>query len=214
MDAQDRTIIENFHKLYYNGLPGEGYIFARTYWMKVLCYKCPLDLWIYQEIISELRPDLIIETGTCFGGSTLFMAHILDILGHGEILTIDIDNTIARPSHPRITYVHGSSSDAKLIESLLANRPAGVRLIVLDSDHSKAHVLRELELLAPHVSIGSYLIVEDTNINGHPTFPTFGAGPYEAIEEFLATHKEFAVDETREKFLMTFNPRGYLRRIA
>jgi cephalosporin hydroxylase len=214
MNPPERTIIENFHNLYYNGLPGEGYLFGRTYWMKVPCQKCPLDLWIYQEIISELRPDLIIETGTRFGGSALFMAHILDILGHGEILTIDIDNTLSRPSHPRITYVHGSSSDADLIESVLAKRPDEVRLVVLDSDHSKTHVLQELRVLASHVSIGSYLIVEDTNINGHPTLPTFGPGPYEAVEEFLATHQEFTVDETREKFLLTFNPRGYLRRIA
>lgn len=142
------------------------------------------------------------------------MAHILDLLENGEVLTIDIDNLISRPQHPRITYVHGSSVDPELIESLLADRRDEVRLVVLDSDHSKAHVLQELDLLAHYVSVGSYLIVEDTNINGHPTFPTFGDGPYEALEEFLETHKEFAVDETREKFLLTFNPRGYLRRIA
>ena len=214
MNSRERTIVENFHNLYYIGPRDEGLIFTRTYWMNVLCEKCPLDLWVYQEIISEIRPDLIIETGTRFGGSALFMAHILDILGKGEILTIDIDNAISRPPHPRITYVHGSSSDATLIESILANRPDEVRLVVLDSDHSKAHVLQELNLLASHVSVGSYLLVEDTNINGHPTLPTFGEGPYEAAEEFLERHKEFIVDETREKFLMTFNPRGYLRRIA
>jgi cephalosporin hydroxylase len=214
MDAQESSIVENFHNLYYFGAKEQGLIFTRTFWMNVPCQKCPLDLWIYQEIIAELRPDLIVETGTLFGGSALFMAQVLDILGKGEILTIDIDDTIARPPHPRIKYVHGSSGDAALIESLLDDRRDEVRLVVLDSDHSKAHVLQELDLLASYVSVGSYLIVEDTNINGHPTFPTFGDGPYEAVEEFLETHKEFAVDETREKFLLTFNPRGYLRRIA
>jgi cephalosporin hydroxylase len=214
MNSRERKIIEDFHNLYYFGPKAGGLIWTRTYWMNVPCEKCPLDLWIYQEIISEIQPDLIIETGTRFGGSALFMAHILDILGKGEILTIDIDKTIARPTHPRITYVHGSSADAGLIESLLANRPDERRLVVLDSDHSKAHVLRELELLERYVSVGSYVIVEDTNINGHPTFPTFGEGPYEAVTEFLETHAEFSVDETREKFLLTFNPRGYLRRIA
>jgi cephalosporin hydroxylase len=214
MNAQEKTIIENFHNLYYNGPEDKGQIFTRTYWMKVPCEKCPLDLWIYQEIISEIRPDLIIETGTRFGGSALFMAHILDILGKGEIITIDIDYMISRPIHPRVKYVHGSSSDTNLIESVLADRHDEARMVVLDSDHSKAHVLQELHLLAPYVSVGSYLIVEDTNINGHPIFPTLGAGPYEAVEEFLETHKEFAVDEAREKFLMTFNPRGYLRRLA
>lgn len=214
MNSRERTVVENFHELYYLGPEGEGTIYSRTDWMGIKCQKCPLDLWIYQEIISELRPDLIIETGTCFGGSALFMAHILDLLGKGEIVTIDIDNTLPRPSHPRVTYVHGSSVDATLIKSALASRPAEVCMVVLDSDHSKAHVLQELNLLSPYVSVGSYLVVEDTNINGHPVLPTFGAGPHEAVEEFLETHKEFMVDETREKFLMTFNPRGYLRRIA
>ena len=215
MNAQEKIIIENFHDLYYLGLEEDKEpIYKHTYWMNVPCEKCPLDLWIYQEIISATRPDLIIETGTRFGGSALFMAHMLDILGKGEIITIDIDDTISRPDHPRITYVHGSSSDADLIESVLANRPEEVRLVILDSDHSKAHVAQELDLLARHVSVGSYLIVEDTNINGHPTFPTFGEGPYEAVEDFLKTHSEFTVDETKEKFLLTFNPRGYLRRVA
>ena len=214
MDAQESSIVENFHNLYYFGTQEQGLIFTRTFWMNVPCQKCPLDLWMYQEIIAELQPDLIIETGTLFGGSALFMAHVLDILGKGEILTIDIDDTIARPPHPRVKYVHGSSVDTALVDSLLADRRDEVRLVVLDSDHSKAHVLQELALLASYVSVGSYLIVEDTNINGHPTFPTFGDGPYEAVEEILETHKEFVVDEAREKFLLTFNPRGYLRRIA
>ena len=84
---------------------------------------------------------------------------------------------------------------------------------ILDSDHTEAHVSRELELLAPYVTPGSYLIVEDTNINGHPTYPTFGPGPYEAVSTFLRAHPEFVVDTAREKFLMTFNPGGFLRRV-
>ena len=214
MNSEERIIAEKFHRLYYNGPISKGAIFSRTFWMNVPCEKCPLDLWTYQEIISEIKPGLIVETGTRFGGSALFMAHMLDILGKGEIITIDIDNTISRPSHSRITYVHGSSSDPNLLQSVLAHRTDEVCLVVLDSDHTKAHVLQELNLLASYVSIGSYLIVEDTNINGHPVYPTFGSGPFEAVEEFLETHKEFTVDESREKFLMTFNPRGYLHRIG
>ena len=72
---------------------------------------------------------------------------------------------------------------------------------------------RELELLAPQVTVGSYLIVEDTNINGHPTYPDFGPGPFEAVEEFLESTTDFVADPAREKFLMTFNPRGFLRRV-
>jgi cephalosporin hydroxylase len=108
--------------------------------MKVPCLKCPLDLWVYQEIIAEVQPDLIIETGTHMGGSALFMAHMLDITGKGEIITIDITDDLSRPTHPRISYIKGSSADVSLINSMLGDRPDETRLVVLDSDHSKNHV--------------------------------------------------------------------------
>jgi cephalosporin hydroxylase len=212
MDDKTRRTVNSFHDLYYNGPPGEGFIFQRTYWMGVPCLKCPLDLWIYQEIFHAVRPDLVIETGTAAGGSALFMAHMMDLLGKGEIITIDVD-AADRPAHPRIRYVLGSSGDEALVTSVLRGRPDEVRMVILDSDHSKSHVSRELELLAAYVTFGSYLIVEDTNINGHPTYPSFGPGPFEAVEEFLASTADFVLDPSREKFLMTFNPRGFLKRV-
>lgn len=213
MNPTHKDIIDSFHDLYYNGLPGEGYIFQRTSWMGVPCAKCPFDMWIYQEILNEIKPDLIVETGTYMGGSALFMAHMLDIIGKGEIITIDVETLHPRPAHPRISYITGSSSDEQLVNSLFERRVENeICMVVLDSDHTKAHVLEELRLFSPQVSAGSYLIVEDTNVNGHPTSPDFGAGPYEAVEEFLQGNAEFTVDETREKFLMTFNPRGFLKR--
>ena len=162
MTSQEQTIIDQFHDLYYNGPGGKGNIYLRTHWMKVLCQKCPLDLWIYQEIIAEIQPDLIVETGTYMGGSALFMAHMLDIINKGEVITIDIADNPHRPTHPRIKYVKGSSADGNLINSILSHRPDETRLVVLDSDHSKNHVLEELNLLVPYVSLESYIIVEDT----------------------------------------------------
>lgn len=212
MENKQRITIHGFHDLYYNGLPGDGQIFLRTSWMGVPCQKCPLDLWIYQEIFHEIRPDLVIETGTALGGSALFMAHMMDLMGNGQVVSIDTVPA-SRPSHPRIRYVLGSSDDPAVIAHVIDGRPQEVRLVVLDSDHSKAHVTRELELLAPLVTVGSYLIVEDTNINGHPTYPSFGPGPFEAVEEFLKKTTDFVVDRSREKFLMTFNPKGFLRRL-
>jgi cephalosporin hydroxylase len=206
--------IEAFHRLYYDGPDGEGRVHHRTRWMGVECLKCPLDLWAYQEILFEVRPDLVVETGTHRGGSALFLAGMLDLLGNGQVVTIDVLADPARPIHPRIRYVTGSSADRGLLDSVFAGRREGEkRLVILDSDHSRAHVLRELELLAPRVPVGGYLVVEDTNVNGHPVLPDFGPGPYEAVEEFLAAHPEFAADPSREKFLMTFNPRGFLKRV-
>jgi cephalosporin hydroxylase len=133
----------------------------------------------------------------------------------GEVITIDILENDSRPRHPRIRYVTASSTDQSRIRPLLDARPPGeTRLVVLDSDHSKAHVAGELALYAPYVSVGSYLIVEDTNVNGRPVLPDFGPGPAEAVADFLAASRAFVADTAREKSLLTFNPGGYLKRIA
>jgi cephalosporin hydroxylase len=177
--------------------------------------KTPADLWIYQEILNEVRPDIVIETGTFASGATLYLAHMMDILGKGRVVSIDITVQPVRAVHPRISYISGSSSDPSVVQAALATRQSYEScLVILDSDHSKAHVERELALFAPHVSVGSYLIVEDSNVNGHPVYPTFGPGPYEAVQEFLATNRSFVPDASREKFLVSWCPRGFLRRVA
>lgn len=214
MTESEKTIVNAFHDLYYNGSEALGKTFDNTYWMGIPCLKCPLDLWIYQEIMYEVRPDLIIETGTYAGGSALYLAHICNSLGVGHVATIDIEER-PRPTHARISYINGSSSEPETVAKALDSVKSKERvLVILDSDHSEEHVTKELELLAPLVTRGSYVIVEDTNINGHPTYPSFGPGPYEAVQRFMANNKDFVVDPTREKFLMTFNPQGYLRKIS
>ena len=185
-----------------------------TEWLGVRAKKCPLDLWIYQEIVFEQRPDLIIETGTAFGGGALFLASLCDLVGHGEVITIDVADEV-RPAHPRVTYLHGSSTSPEILEQV-TERASGTssRLVLLDSDHRKDHVLRELELYAPLIQAGGYVIVEDTNVNGHPVAFRFGPGPMEAVREFLARGEPFEVDRSREKYMLTFNPGGYLRRLG
>jgi cephalosporin hydroxylase len=180
--------------------------------MGVPALKCPLDLWVYQELLFERRPRLIVETGTRFGGTTLFLAQLCDLIGVGEVISVDVQ-PLSRPAHPRITYLEGSSTDPEIVHRIATRQPSdGGVLVILDSDHRRAHVRRELEMYAPLLAPGDYLIVEDTNINGHPVLPAFGPGPHEAVEEFLQAHPEFERDEAREKFLLTFNPGGYLRR--
>lgn len=207
-------VVERFTEVYYEGaLFGETR--ADTRWLGVRTDKCPLDLWIYQELLHELRPGLIVETGTAFGGSALYFASLCDLLGHGRVVTIDVQPQEHRPEHPRLEYYTGSSVAPETVEHVrkLAEE-AGTVLVVLDSDHRKEHVLEELRLYAPIVTPGSYLVVEDTILNGHPVSPEFGPGPMEAVEEFLRTGPPFSPDRSREKLYLTFNPKGYLRRTA
>lgn len=206
---EDRqSVIDSFHRLYY-----ESGVWMRTSWLGVPTQKCPLDLWVYQEILFELRPDLIVETGTASGGSALFLASICDLLGKGRILTIDIAAQPERPVHSRIRYRQGSSIAPEIIAEVRSEvRGMECVMVILDSDHSQAHVEEELQLYAPFVTAGSWLILEDTNVNGRPVAAHHGPGPAEALETFLAQTNEFEVDAEREKFFMTFNPKGFLRR--
>jgi cephalosporin hydroxylase len=212
LPGDDRARTDAFHELYYGA---RDRTWKNTFWFGTSAAKCPLDLWVYQEIICEKRPDLIIETGTAAGGSALFLAGICDLLGHGRVVTIDVAQRDGLPTHPRITYLSGSSTAPAIVERVRQLIPAGATVMaILDSDHRKAHVDEELRTYGELISPGHYLIVEDTNVNGHPVRPGFGAGPMEAVEEFLLTDSRYEVDSEREKFFMTFNPRGYLRRRA
>lgn len=204
---------DEFHRLFYETAYARGDEWNPK-WMGVAALKCPFDLWVYQEILHETRPEVILETGTARGGSALFLASILDMLGGGEVVSIDIVRRPEWPTHPRVTYVTGSSTSAAVLEDV-RRRIAGKSrvMVILDSDHKKDHVLGELQAYAPLVTRGMYLIVEDTNINGRPVFPGFGPGPGEAVDEFLAANRAFVRDPARERFFVTFNPGGYLRRV-
>jgi cephalosporin hydroxylase len=206
----EQEIIDNFHKLYYH----KGTTWQNTIWMGIKIQKCPLDLFIYQELLYEIRPDLIIETGTLNGGSAYYMAHICDILGNGKIITVDITSNSNRPFHQRVEYILGSSIDHNIINYIGSKIDKEMKvLVILDSDHSRNHVRQELELYNKFVTKDSYLIVEDGNINNHPVYPSFGPGPMEAIEDFLINNNNFIIDKSREKFMLTFNPNGYLKRV-
>jgi cephalosporin hydroxylase len=206
-----RDTVDAFHRLYYNA---RDETWKQTFWLGRTVRKCPLDLWTYQEILTETKPDLIVETGTYMGGSALFLASVCDLLGHGKVVTVDISAPAGRPRHRRITYLHGSSVDAGVVARVRRRTRRAKRvMVVLDSDHARDHVLQELELYGPLVTPGCYLVVEDTNVNGHPVSPDFGPGPMEAVHAFLENRDDFEVDRSREKLLLTFNPSGYLRRL-
>ena len=213
--AEEAEFIDRFHKLVYEA-GAKGKTWGAASYMGNKLWKFPSDLQLYQELIWDLKPKLIIETGTAFGGSALYFAHLLDQLGSGKVVSIDIQPVKPDyPRHPRITYLGGQSSTSTLVlrdVQAYYTIYGGPTLVILDSDHSKAHVLAELNAYRSFVSPGGYLVVEDTNINGHPAFPDFGPGPYEALEEWLPRHIEFKVDERRqERYLFTFHT--WLRRL-
>lgn len=211
-DAVRDTIVKQFHRLYYHSLHRT---WKQTWYRGVTIWKCPLDLWLYQELLHSLKPALIVETGTMFGGSAYFLGDLCDTLGlDTRITTIDVEEQANRPAHDRVTYVTASSTDPAVVASVYAAAPPGRPvLVILDSDHSRDHVLAELRAYADLVTVGSYVVVEDTNVNGHPAFPEFGPGPMEAVDAFLAEDDRFEVDAGMEKFFMTFNPRGYLKKL-
>jgi cephalosporin hydroxylase len=207
MNNQD--VADAYHRLYY-----DSRAWMDISWLGTPVQKLPLDLWIYQEILHGRRPDVVVETGTMHGGSALFLASICQLLDHGRVITIDLTTDPSRPRHPRISYLEGRSSvDPALLRDLRRTlRPDDRVMVILDSDHSRDHVLAELRAYAPLVTPGQYLIVEDTNVNGHPVLPDFGPGPMEALPEFLAQQDDFAVDDRCERLFVTFNPRGFLVR--
>jgi cephalosporin hydroxylase len=203
-------ITRMFHMCYYNSR-----IWENTFWHGHQILKCPMDMWIYQELIWKIKPDYVIETGTFRGGSALYYAHLFDLQGRGEVITIDVMERPNRPEHDRIHYLIGSSSDAEIfsqVQSMIGENKKV--MVVLDSDHSREHVFKEMQLWHSMVSQDSYMIVEDSNVNGHPVRPDFGPGPMEAINDFLQINNMFNIDNSQEKFLMTQNPRGYLKKVS
>ena len=204
----DQAAVSRAHDVFY-----ASNAWTQATWLGSQALKNPLDLWVYQEILAETRPDVVIETGTYRGGSAHFLASVCDLLGSGEVVSIDVEPLREDyPQHPRITYLGGRSSTDPGVLAEVRKRIGGRRtMIVLDSDHSQAHVDAELEAYAPLVPVGCYLIVEDSNIG--QIRPDLMPGPLQSIESFLASRSDFVIDRDREKFLLTFNPSGYLRRV-
>ena len=185
----------------------------RRRWLGHQALKLPTDLWVYQEILAEVRPSAVVETGTWAGGSAIFMASVMDQLGYGRVISIDVERKPGCPEHPRVTYVTGSSTDPDVVGNVYEEVDGdGPVVVILDSDHTCDHVLGELRAWAGLVTPGSYLIVEDTLLNGNPVAHGWGPGPAEAVDAFLAERDDFERDSSREAMMLTANPGGYLRR--
>jgi cephalosporin hydroxylase len=211
LTAEERLLVDQFHDLYYRRWLVDHADTKNLSWFGYLLFKCPLDLWMYQELLVRTKPDFVVETGTFMGGSALYLASILDQLGHGQLITVDVKHPPSLPEHPRVSYLVGSSTDASIVGEVKARVGQARALVILDSDHKESHVYDELHAYHSLVHPGDYLIVEDTNVNGHPTYREHGPGPMEAMDRFLAETDRFEIDHSANRFLMTLNPRGYLK---
>lgn len=206
-------VVEAFHKKLY-GHPGRAQIGAT--WLGVKTSKIPSDLWLYQELIVRVRPSWIIELGTACGGSALYFATICEAIGHGLVISVDAEErsiaTATRDaSHRRICYLHGSSIDPVLAEKIRRKVKGGTVFASLDSRHEAPHVLQEMRIYGEMVTKDSYMVVEDTNLDG--VLQLRRNGPTEAVRRFLPTHREFQQDAIETKFLLTYHSGGWLKKV-
>jgi len=209
------VVIYSFNQLYL-----ASRITRKTYWFGIPTLQAPTDMWAMQEIITELKPDYIVESGAYLGGSALFFATVLEHVNpEGKVITIDLsdfrrwgyDASEFPVFRKRVEFMRGDSVSPAVIGKI-RQEVTGRVMVFLDSNHRKEHVLKELELYGPLVSVGSYLILHDTNRGPHLFLNRFG--PFGAVQEFLFKHTNFELDHTREKFLLTYSPSGYLKRIS
>jgi cephalosporin hydroxylase len=192
-------------------------VFDKMTWMGTTIWKNPLDAWIYQEILYQVKPDIVVEIGSRFGGSTLFFAHLLDIIGHGQVVSIDPYRDDFKVSHDRVIILTGRSDDDHILADVEARCQGKTVFVIQDGDHSSEQVLKDLNNYSPWVSVGSYFVVEDGIVDLFHHGDGMGLemdGPLVATEHFLKENHNFIADPACERYLLTYNPKGFLRRIA
>ena len=202
-------------------------------WMGRPIIQYPQDLVAVQEIIWEIKPDLIVETGVAHGGSAVFFASLLELNAQcggpkdAEVWCVEIDlrthnreALVAHPMYPRLRIFDGSSVDEKIASVIAEGATKRQRvMVILDSNHTHEHVLSELKLYSALVSVGSYCVVFDTiieDLDGVELNRSWGTGnnPKTAVAEFMKTNSDFIVDYTiDEKLLISAAPGGYLKRV-
>lgn len=195
-------------------------------WLGVPIIQTPEDMILMQELIFKIQPDIIIETGIAHGGSLIYYASLLELLGKGKVIGVDIEireyNKKVIEKHPmfkRIELIEGSSISEETIEKIRIIVPKDSKVIVcLDSNHTKDHVLKELQLYNKFVNLGGYIVVFDTITSkmselGACEKSYIDNSPKEAVEDFLKVNDNFEIDKYYNKLYISYSPNGYLRRV-
>lgn len=184
-------------------------------WLGHRVARYPTDLHSYQELMSQLRSDVIVFVGddVGLGGRALFAASVADQLGHGRVLAVGRPSPGPRPAHPRVAYLEGEAEDPEVIARVAAQIGEDPALVLLGLGPLR-RVTAAFEAYAPFVPVGGYVVVENTVVNGRPVASSFGPGPHEAVSALLRRRPEFVPDVAFERYTVTFNKNGYLRRTA
>ena len=184
-------------------------------WMGHHILKSPMDCWIYQELIARIKPDFLIELGVMFGGASHFYASLMDLVGHGTVLGVDISLAkVKAVENRRIRYIEGSSTSEETLAQVREIVKGKTVMVIADSDHEKNHVLNEMRAYAPFVTKGSYFVAEDSLNDVMHWHPVPNEGPQAAVYAFLEENDDFVVDlRYAEKYVMTLSPYGFLQRV-
>jgi cephalosporin hydroxylase len=184
-------------------------------WLGHPVNRYPADLHVYQELIAQVRPSLVVLAGDDdgLGGRALFVASVCDQLGHGHVAAVGRGDSPRRPGHPRITYLEGAPESPAVAEEVATLAPGPPDALVIIGLGAMGRVASAFRRYAHLVPVGGYVVVENTVVNGRPAAPGFGPGPYEAVEAILASGSEFVPDSGAERYMLTFNRTGYLKRV-
>lgn len=202
-------------------------VMYRPTWLGVPIIQFAEDLLMMQELIWRLRPDVIVETGIAHGGSAIFHASMLELMGKGRVIAVDIEirpqNRLAIERHPmasRVELLEGSSVDPQTVAEVRRRiRPSDRVLVILDSNHTRDHVTSEMEAYGPLVEPGSYMVVMDGAQafmgdipRGRPEWAQ--DNPLSALRAFVERNRGWEIDDHYTRLEITSNPSGFLRRLA
>jgi cephalosporin hydroxylase len=184
-----------------------------TTWLGEPIHTAPTDLLAYQEILSRVRPDWVLEIGAGDEGRARFLASICELIGHGQVLSLRSPEESDPVPHPKLRVLAESPSDPGVSRRVHDLVGSGNAVVVLGACADRATTASQFEDYADLVGVGSYGVVTDSVVIGRPVWPSFGPGPFEAVKQILTYHGEFVADPDMEKYALSFNPGGFLRRV-